>query len=298
MRGFREIWDITRQSVDAFIEDDALSRGAAIAFFATSAFAPVLYIATVIAGFAFGREAATGAITAQIGAMIGDDGRKLLWAALHHSAGWGDKFWPNVVGVTLLIVTASGMFNEMQSALNIIWKVESKGLNLWLLFRARIVSLGLVLSLGFLLLISLVATAAIHALGDRIHEFLPFSGMIASVINFAVSFVLIALLFAAIYKVLPDRDIEWRDVITGAIGTTLLFEAGEYLIGLYLGNVTIGARYGAAGGLLVLLTWLYYTAQVFLLGAEFTKVYALQRHAETPPPSENAHATGHVRSVP
>jgi membrane protein len=294
MRGFREIWLITRGSVDAFVEDDALTRGAAIAFFATSAFAPVLYIATAIAGLAFGRERATGAITHEIGNLIGADGRKLLWAALHHSVGWGDKFWPNVLGVAILLVTASGMFNEMQSALNIIWKVESKGLNLWRLFRARIVSLGLVLSLGFLLLVSLVATAAIHALGDRIHDFLPFTGMIASVINFAVSFVLIALLFAAIYKVLPDRDVEWRDVITGAIGTTFLFEIGEYLIGLYLGNVTIGARYGAAGGLLVLLTWLYYTAQVFLLGAEFTKVYALHRHAQTPPPSAIARPAGPV----
>jgi membrane protein len=295
MRGFREIWDITRGSLNAFVEDDALTRGAAIAFFATSAFAPVLYIATAIAGVAFGRAKATGAITAEIGNLIGDDGRKLLWAALHNSVGWGDKFWPNVVGITLLIVTASGMFNEMQSALNIIWKVESKGLNVWRLFRARIASLGLVLSLGFLLLISLVATAAIHALGDRIGDFLPFTGAIASTVNFAVSFVLIALLFAAIYKVLPDRDIEWRDVITGAIGTTLLFEAGEYLIGLYLGNVTIGARYGAAGGLLVLLTWLYYTAQVFLLGAEFTKVYALRRREQTPPPTAIARPTGHVR---
>lgn len=293
MRGFREIWTIARASVDAFIEDDVLTRGAAIAFFATSAFAPVLYIASVIAGLAFGREAATGAITHEIGNLIGEDGRQLLWSALHHSVGWGDKFWPNVAGVVLLIVTASGMFNEMQSALNIIWKVESKGLNLWLLFRARLVSLGLVLCLGFLLLISLVATAAIHALGDRIQVFLPFTGMIASAINFGVSFLLITFLFAAIYKVLPDRDIEWRDVITGAIGTALLFEAGEYLIGLYLGNVTIGARYGAAGGLLVLLTWLYYTAQVFLLGAEFTKVYALQR--QTPQPTPIAHPTADVR---
>ena len=294
MRGFREIWDITRDSVNAFVEDDALSRGAAIAFFATSAFAPVLYIATAIAGLAFGREAATGAITREIGAMIGEDGRKLLWAALHNSVGWGDKFWPNLVGAVLLIVTASGMFNEMQSALNIIWKVEGKGLNVWLLLRARLVSLGLVLSLGFLLLISLVATAAIHALGDSIRNYLPFTGAIAATINFAVSFVLIALLFAAIYKVLPDRDIEWRDVITGAIGTTLLFEAGEYLIGLYLGNVAIGARYGAAGGLLVLLTWLYYTAQVFLLGAEFTKVYAARRRAQLPAPKAIGTPTGDV----
>lgn len=295
MRGLREIWDITRESVDAFFQDDVLTRGAAIAFFATTAFAPVLYIATAIAGLVFGRDKATGAIVHEIGNLVGPDARQILVAGLHHSVGWGDKLWPNVVGVGLLIVTASGMFNEMQSALNAIWKVESKGIDWWLLVRARIVSLGLVVSLGFLLLVSLVVTAAIHALGDRVGEFLPFTSAAASAINFVVSFVLIALLFAAIYKVLPDRDLEWRDVLTGAIGTALLFEAGEYLIGLYLGNFSIGARYGAAGGLLVLLTWLYYTAQVFLLGAEFTKVYSLRRHAQTPPPDEIAQPTGDVR---
>jgi membrane protein len=173
--------------------------------------------------------------------------------------------------------------------------VETKGIDWWLLIRARLVSLGLVVSLGFLLLVSLVATAAIHALGDRVNAVLPVGGDLAAAINFGVSFVLIALLFAAIYKVLPDRDLEWRDVFTGAIGTTLLFMAGEYLIGLYLGNFAIGARYGAAGGLLVLLTWLYYTAQVFLLGAEFTKAYSLHRHKETPPPIRSARVTGHVR---
>jgi membrane protein len=297
MRGLREIWDITRESVDAFFADNALTRGAAIAFFATTAFAPVLYIATAIAGLAFGRDRATGAIMHEIGNLIGQGGRQILFAALHHSVGWGDKFWPNVIGVGLLIVTASGMFNEMQSALNAIWKVESKGIDWWLLFRARIVSLGLVLSLGFLLLVSLVATAAIHALGDRVGEFVPFTGAAAGAINFAVSFVLIALLFAAIYKLLPDRELQWRDVLTGAVGTALLFEAGEYLIGLYLGNFAIGARYGAAGGLLVLLTWLYYTAQVFLLGAEFTKVYALRRRAQAPPPDEIGQPTGDVRKT-
>jgi membrane protein len=295
MRGYGEIRDIVRAAADSFLADDMLSRGAAIAFFATTALAPVLYIATAIAGVAFGREAATSAVTHEIGNLIGQDGRTLLWAALHNTVGWGDKFWPNVLGAAVLIVTASGMFNEMQTALNIIWKVESKGIDWWLLIRARLVSLGLVLSLGFLLLISLVATAAIHALGDRVRDFLPLSGAIAASINFGIGFVLISLLFAAIYKVLPDRDIDWRDVITGAIGTTLLFEVGEYLIGLYLGNFAIGARYGTAGGLLVLLTWLYYTAQIFLLGAEFTKAYSLHRSQAVPPPNAIAHATGDVR---
>ena len=271
---------LLKEAAWAFIEDEALSRGAAIAFYATTALAPVLYIATAIAGLAFGREAATGAITREIGNLIGDDGRKLLWAALHNTVGWGDKFWPNVAGVALLIVTASGMFGEMQSALNAIWKTADPHFTLWGFVRARIASLGLVLSLGFLLLISLVATAALHALGDRIDHYLPVGGALARVLNFAIFFLLMTLLFAAIYKVLPDRDLEWRDVLYGAVCTALLLEAGEYLISFYLGAAGIGARYGAAGGLLVLLTWVYYTAQIFLLGAEFTKVWSIRRGSQ------------------
>jgi len=136
------------------------------------------------------------------------------------------------------------------------------------------VSVGLVLALSFLLLISLVMSAAIHALGERIDAVLPIGATLALVLNFAISFVLIALLLAAIYRVLPDCHIEWRDVMIGAVGTTILFNMGEYLISLYLGSSTVASRYGAAGGVLILLLWVYYTAQIFLLGAEFTRVWS------------------------
>ncbi|HEX4534925.1 MAG TPA: YihY/virulence factor BrkB family protein [Rhizomicrobium sp.] len=274
-------WKLLKQGVSAFIEDGALSRGAAIAFYAATAFAPVLYIASAIAGLALGREAATGTLTHEIGNLIGDDGRKVLWAALHNTIGWGDKFWPNVIGVGLLIVTASGMFEEIQSALNAIWKTGNPDFTWWSLLRARLLSLALVLALGFLLLISLVATAALHALGDRIDYYLPLGGAVARALNFAITFVLMSALFAAIYKVLPDRELQWRDVIFGAVLTALLLQLGEYLISFYLGEAGVGARYGAAGGLIVLLTWIYYTAQIFLLGAEFTKVWSIHRGSQS-----------------
>jgi membrane protein len=271
----RELWALLKEGVFAFDEDEALSRGAAIAFYAMTALAPVLYIAAMIAGLFFGREAAGTAIAHEVGHLVGPNAAKLLYTAIHNSDNPSDTgFWTNVIGVVLLIVTASGVFGEMQAALNKIWRAQPKTTVWWRMARGRLVSLGLVLALGFLLLVSLVMSAAIHALGQRIDYVLPIGSMLAHILNFGISFVLVALLLAAIYKVLPDCDIEWRDVMVGAIGTTLLFNIGEYLIGLYLGSATIGYRYGAAGGVLVLLLWIYYTAQIFLLGAEFTRVWS------------------------
>ena len=269
------LWRLVKEGAQAFEADEALSRGAAIAFYAMTALAPVLYIAAMIAGLVFGREAAGTAIAHEIGRLIGPNGAKLLYTAIHNSDDPNTNgLWANVIGVVLLIVTASGVFGEMQAALNVIWKAQPKTGVWWRMARGRLVSLGLVLALGFLLLISLVMSAAIHALGERIDYLLPIGSTLALVLNFTISFVLVALLLAAIYRALPDCDIEWRDVIVGAVGTTILFNIGEYLIGLYLGSSTIGTRYGAAGGVLVLLMWIYYTAQIFLLGAEFTRVWS------------------------
>ena len=271
----RELWALLKEGAIAFDEDEALSRGAAIAFYAVTALAPVLYIAASVAGFVFGREAAGTAIAHEIGHLIGPNAAKILYAAIHNSEDPNTSgFWANVASVVLLIVTASGVFGEMQAALNRIWRAEPKTTVWWRMARARLVSVGLVLALAFLLLISLVMSAAIHALGERIDAVLPIGATLALVLNFAISFVLIALLLAAIYRVLPDCHIEWRDVMIGAVGTTILFNMGEYLISLYLGSSTVASRYGAAGGVLILLLWVYYTAQIFLLGAEFTRVWS------------------------
>ena len=280
---FREAWSLLKKGVEAFIDDDALTYGAAIAFYVITAFAPVLYIAATIAGMVFGWDAATSALRYQIARLVGPDGAALVHAALHNTLVNRHGFWPNLLGFVLLILTASGVFGEMQTALNTFWKARPR-FTVWEFVRTRLLSLGLVLALGFLLLISLVLNTLVTALGDRIEYVLPIGKALAEVLNFAVSFGLIALLFAAIYKVIPDVELEWGDVIAGALGTAALFLGGEYLIALYLGSGLVGYRYGAAGGLFVLLLWIYYTAQVFLLGAEFTKVYASRRGSQTDQP--------------
>ena len=172
------------------------------------------------------------------------------------------------------MVTASGVFGEMQTALNVIWKAKPKGTTVSRLIRARAASLGLVAALGFLLMVSLVVSTILTAFGNYLDSILPFGKVILTVLNVVVSLVLISFLFAAIYKVLPDRSLNWGDVVMGAIVTAVLFTIGKSLISWYIGSSTIASSFGAAGALIVLLLWVYYSAQIFLLGAEFTKVYA------------------------
>jgi membrane protein len=274
------LWDLAKQAVLAFIEDDALSRGAAIAFYTVTSIAPILFIIIAIAGLVFGHDAAQGAIIFQFGDLMGRQTAEVLQSALASAAGKSSGVFAALIGVATLLATASGTFGEMHSALNVIWKVQPQGSTVFRLIRARAASLGLVLTLGFLLVVSLAASAALTAFGKHLNAVLPFGELVMSALNFAVSFTLIAALFAAVYKVLPDRDLAWRDVILGGALTALLFEIGKSLIGWYIGSSAIGTTYGAAGSLIVLLFWVYYSVQIFLLGAEFTKVFASRHGSE------------------
>jgi membrane protein len=269
------IWRLLRQSALAFIEDNALTHGAAMAFYAATSLAPILLIVVAIAGAVFGHEAAQLALSAQISGLMGAQSADLLQVALESASSNSEGTLATLVGLLALVVTASGVFGEMQSALNIIWKVETSGNSMSRLVRARAVSLGLVAALGFLLLVSLIISAALSAMGDLINAKLPFGTVILSVINTVVSFVLITGMFAAIYKVLPDRKLAWRDVITGAVVTAALFTLGKSLIACYIGTSAIASSYGAAGGLLVVLLWVYYSSQIFLFGAELTRAYSV-----------------------
>jgi membrane protein len=271
------MWRLLKDTLSAFIEDEALSRGAAIAFYTVTSLAPVLLIVISIAGLVFGAEAARGAILGQLTALMGQQAADVLQAALASASTTSSGVLATMVGVVTLLVTASGMFGEMQVALNRIWKAEPKSGTISNLVRARAASLGLVAALGFLLVVSLVVSAAITALGSYLDAWLPFGKVILSIINSLVSLALLTVLFAAIYKVLPDRSIAWRDVIVGAAVTAVLFTIGKSLIGWYLGSSAVASSYGAAGGLIVLFLWVYYSTQVFLAGAEFTKVYATSR---------------------
>ena len=265
------------EAIHAFFSDEGMSHSAAIAFYAVTSLAPILLIVVAIAGLAFGNEAAEVALSAQISGMMGTQSADLLKTALQSASQKPSGTLATLIGLVTLLVTASGVFGEMQLSLNKIWKVTTpESVSLSRLVRARAASLGLVAALGFLLLISLVASAAIAALADVINAYLPFGSIVLGLINALVSFILIALLFAAIYKVLPDRALQWRDVIFGAIVTAALFTVGKSLIGWYLGSSTIASSYGAAGGLLITLLWVFYSSVIFLVGAEITRSYSVR----------------------
>jgi membrane protein len=276
-RATRHGWGIIKETAYGFIADEALSRGAAIAFYTATSLAPVLLIVVAIAGLVFGQDAAQNAITDQLSELIGDQTAQLLQTAVASASKKSSGAIATLIGLVTLILTASGVFGEMQSALNVIWKAKPSGTAITRLIRARAVSLGLVAALGFLLLVSLVVSTLLTAFGNQLNAVLPFGKLILSSLNLIVSLVLITVLFAAIYKILPDRQMAWKDVILGAMITTLLFTAGKSLIALYIGSSATVSSYGAAGALIALLLWVYYSAQIFLLGAEFTKAYASYR---------------------
>jgi membrane protein len=270
-------WKLLKDTVLSFIDDEALSRGAAIAFYTVTSIAPVLLIVIAIAGLVFGRDAAQNARTAQCSGLMGRQTAEVLQSAVASAAGKSSSIIATIIGVVTLVATASGVFGEMQAALNSIWKTKPQETTVSRLIRARVISLGLVAALGFLLIVSLVISAGLTAFGNYLDAVLPMGRLFLPALNFVVSLVLFGVLFAAIYKVLPDRSLQWNDVVIGALTTSLLFNIGKSLIGWYIGSSAIASSYGAAGGLIVLLLWVYYSVQIFLLGAEFTKIYA-NRH--------------------
>ncbi len=278
-------WTLLKRSVASYFEDEALTRGAAIAFYTITSIGPILFIVVKVAGLFFGEAAASGALASELAGLIGRQAVDLLQTAMQNASVRSTDIVATVVGFVTLLITASGVFTEMQQALSVIWRAQSQETTVAGLLRARALSLGLVASLGFLLLVSLAIGALLTALGNYMSAAMALAQFILRVLNFIASFALITLLFAAIYKVLPDATIAWRDVIVGALGTSFLFTVGKFLISLYLGSSTIASGYGAAGGLILLALWVYYSAQTFLLGAEFTKVYA-QQHGSLASPTD------------
>lgn len=281
---FAGAWKLLRDSVEGFIEDEALSRGAAMAFYAATSLGPILLIVIAIAGIVFGDQAAENAIAEQLNGLMGHKSAELLQSAIRSASHESSGKLASLIGVVALVVTASGVFGEMQATLNAIWRAQPTGTTVARLIRARAISLGLVAALGFLLMVSLVASAGISALGTIINRYFPFGHIIFTALNELISFLLIWVMFAAIYKVLPDRYLEWSDVWVGAAVTAALFTVGKYLIGLYIGSSSIASSYGAAGALIVLLLWFYYSSEIFLLGAEFTRAYSIHHGSRSDAP--------------
>jgi membrane protein len=283
----KQLWIATRRSAEAFVDNGDLSRGAAIAFYAITSIGPVLLIVVAVAGLVFGEEAARGALMGKLHDAMGEQAAGFLQTAIgsasNHKSGW----LATSIGVVSLIVTASGVFGEMQTALNAIWRAKPEGDSVTRLIKARLTSLTLVVTLGFLLLVSLVIGAAIATVGQMLNGIMPFTEVLLHLLNFAVSLALLSAIFMAIYKILPDTHLRWRDTIIGALVTALLVTIGKMAIGIYLGTTGIASSFGAAGSVLASLLWVYYSAQIFLYGAEFTRALADVRAAR-PAPAEPA----------
>ncbi len=267
---------LVNRSIGSWLDDYAPSMGAAIAFYTLFSAAPLLIIAIAVAGLFFGEEAARGEIVAQIQDLIGTQGALAVQALLKSAREPTQDVIATLVSLATLAIGATTVFAELQSALDRIWRVTAPARenNLWALLRARLLSFGLVLGLGFLLLVSLVVSALIAALGKWSSGLFEGREVLLHALNFSISFTVTTVLFALIYKYMPRARIAWRDVWVGAAVTGLLFELGKILIGLYLGKTSVASGFGAAGSLVVLLMWVYFSAQIFLLGAEFTWVYA------------------------
>lgn len=277
MGKIKDFWSLLQEGVEEFFEDSAHSRGAAISFYAVTAMGPVLYIGAWLTGLVFGSKAAHTHLIYEVRRVVGHDTAAMLQAAIEASGKIHGGFWPTLIGVTVLVLTAGGVFVEVQSALNCIWKVSTPPFTIGRMLRSWLQSIALVGGLGVLLCLSLLVNALVGAFGPYLSSLIGIAGEVIWLINFSLSATLITFLFAAIYRILPNRALEWRDVLVGAAITTALILIGEYLIALYLAMSALGHRYGSAGGAIAFLMWLYYSAQVFLLGAELTKVWS-KRH--------------------
>jgi membrane protein len=275
---FRELVGLFKETFVEWKEDRAPQLGAALAFYSVFSLAPLLMIVISIAGLAFGREAAQGRIVEQLEGLLGANAAASIDAMIQSARKPSSGIVSTVFGVATLLFGASGAFAQLQDALNVIWEAEPRsGDSIWTTIRNRFLSFAMVLGTGFLLLVSLVISAGLAALNDSLGNFLPIAPQLLQIVNFIVSFVVITLMFGVIFKLLPDVRIEWREVWIGAALTSLLFTIGKSLIGLYLGKSGVASAYGAAGSLVVVLIWIYYSAQILLFGAEFTQVHA-QRH--------------------
>jgi len=269
----RKAFDLIKQTVKEWSEDKVPRLGAALAYYTMFSLAPLLIIAIAIAGLVFGEEAARGRITDELRTLINDDAAVMVEDLIANARRPGAGLVATIIGVVTLLLGASGVIGQLKDSMNTIWEVGPKpGRGILGLLKDRFLSLAMVLGIGFLLLTSLVLSAGLDAVSE--FAFGEDAGFPLQALNFVASFAVITLLFAVIYKVLPDVKIAWRDVWIDALVTALLFNLGKFLIGVYLSRSTTASVFGAAGSLILILLWIYYSSQILFFGAEFTQVYA------------------------
>ena len=298
IRSWRYWFDLAKAAVKGWSDDYASSMGAALAYYTVFSMAPLLIIAIAVAALVFGEQAAHDAIVGQLRALLGEDGTKGVQMLLSNAKRPEEGAISTAIGFVMLLIGATTVFAELESDLNRIFKAKAPtGSGIWHFIHTRLLSIGMVMAIGFLLLVSLIISAALSAWGKYWGGLFGDMEALLHAVNFVVSMAVVTVLFALMYKILPSVRIPWRDVWMGAFITALLFSLGKFLIGLYIGKTGVASSYGAAGTLVVLLVWVYYSAQIFLFGAEFTKAYASSRGTlpETEKAAEANPALGSLR---
>ena len=271
----KDVYPLLRDAGIEWSNDKSLRLAAAVAFYVILSLSPLVIVVLAISGAVFGAEAAQGALVHQIQDLTGPEGAKAVESMIRSASNPESGTVAFLFGIGMLIFGATGAFVQLQDALNSIWEVEEHARSgIWSFFTDRLLSFAFVCSLAFLLLVSLIINAALAGMGNLLEEWIPGWTNLVMVINFAISFGITLVLFAMIFKLLPDVIVAWKDVWIGAFLTTLLFTFGKFLIGLYLGSGSVVTAYGAAGSLVVLLLWIYYSTLILFYGAEFTQVYA------------------------
>jgi membrane protein len=273
---FKKLWKALKDTWDEFNADNGIKLSAALAYYTIFSIPPLLIIIITVCGFVFGKEAIQGHVYSQIAGLVGSDAALQIQDAIKNTAISKDSKVASIIGVIVLIIGATGVFSEIQDSINIIWGIKPKpkrGLIKMLI--NRLLSFSMVIGIGFILLVSLLVNALVELLNTRLQHFFPqMTVYLFYIINIIIIFAVISLLFATIFKILPDGKIKWRDVMTGSFFTAFLFMIGKLAIGYYLGKSNIAGVYGAAGSVIIILVWVYYSSIILYFGAEFTQVYA------------------------
>ncbi len=284
MEGLNQIF---KRTASEWMRHNAPRLGAALSYYTILSLAPLLVVVVAIAGLAFGRQAAEGQIVWEIRQFVGPSGAQAIQGMLTNAQHPSQGLLAAAIGIIVLLTGASGVFAELRDSLNDIWDVKTpEGGGVWGAIKYRFFSYAMVLGIGFLLMVSLVVSAALAFMEKYFGTLLGIPAGILQICNFFISLIVITVLFTLIYKIIPDTHIKTRDVIPGAALTAILFTLGKYLIGLYLGKASVGSAYGASGSLVILLVWVYYSAQIFFFGAEFTHVWATAGRSELPQRTE------------
>jgi membrane protein len=283
MSELKTSWNLLKKTAEAWNDDQAMTLSAALSYYTVFSITPLILITLAIVGFIYGEEASRGQIFSAVRDLFGDDGAKGVEAMVQASSQARSGFIATIIGVVTLLFGASSVFGQLQSSLNIIWKVQPKpGRGVLTFIRQRFLSFSMTLVIAFLLLVSLVLSTVISAIGTLAHHSLPGGETIWHFLNLVISFGFTTLLFAAIYKILPDVEIGWKDVWSGAAFTSLFFSLGKFLIGLYIGHSGVASTFGAAGSAVIILVWAYYSSAILLFGSEYTRVKATYNGQKVP----------------